>query len=1153
VYKQLGDVEGVLPMLENYDMDRVNWREEKKGDAQFARSVKETRGNSPYDLTKYRHAFVFPLADRTLEGIRTHEQQTKKGWMRDKELKQQMLEVGNCLKNFHNRNVMHGDLCAKKILRVSGKLTLMGLDKCSTIPSDYVGYRASRTALYPPEMLVVLDGRQVEKYEQYFKVLKEDHEIYKSTSKQLGKDEIDLLADKVDDYVSMLEEASGGSTENQARFDDLWSRIAENAETWSRIRPRRNKEGGVVVPKVFRNKNSTKVPLHPELLPYKPLKASVSQDMWTFGLLLFRQYSKLNLFRCTSELELISDEDYCRLANWSENDGFELIDENNVEDPVLRDLLRKLLAREEDRLKSTEEVFQHAFFDELNLEKVDMLRYQVVHLEDTRKKREEEIAHVKKDHEKWIQRRTKFMKFMSTDTVLKLTRSTSSQWKGICSSFGNPSVMARDFLCPTSFVILPYKLDKNGQATDKALAKHFAVLLGEALHFTTMAGLIVQNTEQKQMPSIELFAEYLQTLEEVNSQSSAYHGSSTNSISSNATHTMDPASIVNICEWMIMRTANAEQVLGDILAYYMPSSDVRDPNTSMAHVNAEKIIRDFVSRFIDMDVCHDIVNKATVAQKAFAKLIENVVPDGTSTAKRIVHEKLGSLIDMDLAKKISISKPCLEEGLLDIIKAFAEDMIGASVQVLTEKVVKLVDAFPENGYMYFLDEYDGSLVVDVEGASYYPFKLAKKQVTDFLPAMRLGAKCACATNMVAGLRKITGLTNDEIDPTWENLARNVAGNWEQTGAVAEYNLFYEIIHGSPSERRQVYAELDLERVEKFVLDNDRAKEYAGLKRILAPDNKTSLWTLDHNEDTIDQDIVKTLIDFANEKETEAMNDQMSWFDKLKPKLSPLDANTIQEPCTAEDLADQNEETASSASSTNTKTTEIVHPVHLLQKARLENPPFYEDKPDPKQQSNKVVYEQHPNPPQETNATPPPQNLFGRKFVTVNRGHTRDLSWDMSTITMHEHKLEGREDETQLSSPSDDLNPTTHPHNPHHQVLVESPRQTSTSYPTPVANNTRANNSNGFFNHGQTGYDRKHHEPQQDANFANTAGLWSSRFKQQPPQVQPDYESYDMQDRTAGINQYQRKTGAGIVSSRTNVYEKNSWAGVSGINARLNRM
>ena len=31
VYKQLGHVEGVLPMLENYDMDRVNWREEKKG------------------------------------------------------------------------------------------------------------------------------------------------------------------------------------------------------------------------------------------------------------------------------------------------------------------------------------------------------------------------------------------------------------------------------------------------------------------------------------------------------------------------------------------------------------------------------------------------------------------------------------------------------------------------------------------------------------------------------------------------------------------------------------------------------------------------------------------------------------------------------------------------------------------------------------------------------------------------------------------------------------------------------------------------------------------------------------------------------------------------------------------------------------------
>jgi len=245
VYKQLGDVEGVLPMLENYDMDRVNWREEKKGDAQFARSVKETRGNSPYDLTKYRHAFVFPPVDRILEGIWPHEQK-KKGWMKDKEVKRQMLEVGKCLKNFHVRNVMPGDLCAKKIVRLSDRLTLMGLDKFSTIPSYYVGYSALRTALYPPEMFAVLDARQQAKYEQYFKVLREDHGIYKSTSKQLRKDAIDLLADKVDVYMSMLEEASGGRKGNQARFDDLLTRIVENAEMWSRIfmAPRWSSIGG---------------------------------------------------------------------------------------------------------------------------------------------------------------------------------------------------------------------------------------------------------------------------------------------------------------------------------------------------------------------------------------------------------------------------------------------------------------------------------------------------------------------------------------------------------------------------------------------------------------------------------------------------------------------------------------------------------------------------------------------------------------------------------------------------------------------------------------------------------------------------------------------------------------------------------------------
>ena len=118
---------------------------------------RKVQGNSLYNLTKYRHASVFTLADSTLEGIWTHKQK-KKGWMRDKEVKRQMLEGGNCLTNFHARDVIHGDLCAKKIVRMLGRLTLMGLDKCSTIPSNYVGYSTLRSALFPRRCLPCWTG-----------------------------------------------------------------------------------------------------------------------------------------------------------------------------------------------------------------------------------------------------------------------------------------------------------------------------------------------------------------------------------------------------------------------------------------------------------------------------------------------------------------------------------------------------------------------------------------------------------------------------------------------------------------------------------------------------------------------------------------------------------------------------------------------------------------------------------------------------------------------------------------------------------------------------------------------------------------------------------------------------------------------------------
>jgi hypothetical protein len=99
VYDILGSkaLPGVLPLVQVYNMDRVERASETPEDASFARSLAEAGGNAPYDLKGYRYASVYPLGDRTLDDIIQREHGV--------DLRECMRQVLVRVKSLHERNV----------------------------------------------------------------------------------------------------------------------------------------------------------------------------------------------------------------------------------------------------------------------------------------------------------------------------------------------------------------------------------------------------------------------------------------------------------------------------------------------------------------------------------------------------------------------------------------------------------------------------------------------------------------------------------------------------------------------------------------------------------------------------------------------------------------------------------------------------------------------------------------------------------------------------------------------------------------------------------------------------------------------------------------------------------------------------------------
>jgi len=306
----------------------------------------------------------------------------------------------------------------------------------------------------------------------------------------------------------------------EAHFHKRKSAIdgTEDAELWQKIRP---KDSYVV--RTFDEVKSNTSPLK---LPYDKVSASPTFDIWSLGTIIYAFCSGAELFNTNRDTDCENGAALASLYSWTDEIKQKTIFEN-VHDELAQNLLIKMLSRNPtDRFQTMGEVLSHPFFGSTNndshltlinaklqkeaeiriqaLEKklkekgvnVDEIQHKLTAARDTKRKsikaeqNSVNIASIIKaqfeEHTQLMLRETREIKnqlnraehfqkkiLAKTTTILKVSEATQLKLENSTSSILK-GMLEIQISCPTSYVILPTKLQVADEEEEGEDADHLA-------------------------------------------------------------------------------------------------------------------------------------------------------------------------------------------------------------------------------------------------------------------------------------------------------------------------------------------------------------------------------------------------------------------------------------------------------------------------------------------------------------------------------------------------------------------------------------------------------------------------------------------------------------------------------------------------------
>ncbi|KAF0718233.1 Aste57867_1802 [Aphanomyces stellatus] len=223
--------------------------------------------------------------------------------------------------------------------------------------------------------------------------------------------------------------------------------VGSNTELWEKVKPRNN-----WVVKTF---HLSKDPQN--ILPYEPVIATPALDMWAFGVMMYQLYSGVELIP-TDRNQDVDESGIERAATWTKDDLSTRI-QNKVSNPLVRDLLMKLLAIEPNDRISAKAMLSHEYFD-VNYDPNEAKAFQVIN-----SKLDQISNKVATGFDSMKER---------LDQVVELNRVTLEALGSAKEDLMRSIFQATEVQIPTSFVLLPFNILDKQDDDEEAVAATLA-------------------------------------------------------------------------------------------------------------------------------------------------------------------------------------------------------------------------------------------------------------------------------------------------------------------------------------------------------------------------------------------------------------------------------------------------------------------------------------------------------------------------------------------------------------------------------------------------------------------------------------------------------------------------------------------------------
>lgn len=308
--KGLVDNEAVVKIDENYTTEDKAFK--------FAMESFQLDGSTE-KLSDYKYAIAMPRADRNLDNIARSE---KPDLMK---IRSDARQIAQKLSILHENGIIHGDLKMQNIVRMAEKLVLIDLDASALVNTNpeisdhasfYIGKKFS-SGILPPEMIFRLQDKDTyDRFNDYF------------------------------EHVEILRRNKIGPKQSSSREFFM----VKTFET--EFRSKEDITGKVEEINVIKDG-----------LPYEPVKATAAIDLWSFGTILYFLCARRSLFEVDLNDDLADGKTMENLYYWNDKRRDEVLNEARFEDPLAKELLRKLLSKEPEHRGTVADLLKNPFFD----------------------------------------------------------------------------------------------------------------------------------------------------------------------------------------------------------------------------------------------------------------------------------------------------------------------------------------------------------------------------------------------------------------------------------------------------------------------------------------------------------------------------------------------------------------------------------------------------------------------------------------------------------------------------------------------------------------------------------------------------------------------------------------------------------------------